>query len=216
MARPPHIRVSFLGGYGSTGAISEEWGFSFNLIAPAVNTIAGLNVLATAANDAMALHLRPVCAPHIIFRGVKTAAITSDGTYATTTGGTYLAGESFTGLYAGSSSAYTTRMPNSVALAVSLVTPRSGPTGKGRVFLPWPGIGLDNDGRIVELAATNVANAMVNLIDKVNDASAPNAVSVVSTKDYATSVTGVRVGRVPDTMRSRRRSLLEGYVAVNL
>lgn len=102
------------------------------------------------------------------------------------------------------------------ALAVSLVTARRGPTGKGRFYLPCPVVLIEtSDLRLTAGQATAFATAAAGLITNLNNAPGIDvtemAVCVASTKGYNTPVTGVRVGRVVDTIRSRRNRLVENH-----
>lgn len=107
--------------------------------------------------------------------------------------------------------------PPQVALAVSLETGRRGATGRGRFFLPCPGQGLGADLGVVPAAVDELETSVVQLINDLNnwpgvEAARPK-VTVASSKGYNSDVTGVRVGHAFDTIRSRRRDLLERYGA---
>ncbi len=104
------------------------------------------------------------------------------------------------------------------ALAVSLLTDGYGPTRKGRFYLPTPNAVVSEvDGSITAVAATNVRDSVVTWLEAINDEPGIDAlnwgVAIASSKGYNTRVSGVRVGRVLDTIRSRRTSLLESYTA---
>ncbi len=106
--------------------------------------------------------------------------------------------------------------PFQIAYVASLLTARSGPEGKGRMFLPTPGFALENDGRLPAALGGQVAEPLVNWIRLINtqfaaDGADPRRVSVISSKNLSSPVTGMRVGRVLDTQRRRRGDLLEGY-----
>lgn len=138
---------------------------------------------------------------------VKLAAILADGTYADDP---IIVATAFRG-GGGASLPY----PTQIAHAVSLQTDRRGPTGKGRFYLPGPIGALDTSGNITEAKQGLVTTATVALIDALNnvpgiDGIAPRVV-IASSKGYNTDVVSVRVGRVYDTIRSRRTSLLERY-----
>ena len=105
------------------------------------------------------------------------------------------------------------------ALAVSLVTGRRGPTGKGRFYLPCPTALHDDTFLISAAAAEGVRASAVTLINDLNnlpglDSFPSFGVVVASSKGYNTPVTGVRVGRVVDVIRSRRSSIAEAYTTV--
>jgi hypothetical protein len=105
-----------------------------------------------------------------------------------------------------------------VALAVSLNTPRRGPSGKGRFFLPMPAVTI-NPGNL-EISAADAQGVADSAAQWLNDLGNEPGVDVLglaavvaSTKGYNTRVSSVRVGRVLDTIRTRRRSLKEAYGA---
>lgn len=105
--------------------------------------------------------------------------------------------------------------PNQVALVVSLTTGFSrGPAHRGRFYLPLPSMPVDSSGMITAATAGTVGDTVTAFIAALNS-SAPNVeVSVMSRKDGAPGhrrVTGNEVGRVLDTQRRRRRSLVENY-----
>jgi len=105
--------------------------------------------------------------------------------------------------------------PNQVAMAVSLTTGFSrGPAHRGRFYLPLPSIPVDANGSISAGAASGVAAQIDELIATLNGLQAGQKVSVMSRKlgsPAHRAVTGVEVGRVLDTQRRRRRSLIEDY-----
>lgn len=111
-----------------------------------------------------------------------------------------------------------------LALAATLRTavPR-GRGSKGRMFLPQPAAltqsQLGADGRLTTANATTVANAVRTLIVNINAAygtmqSGDEQLGRVGVASNAgegifREVTQVSVGRVPDTIRSRRSKLIE-------
>lgn len=107
--------------------------------------------------------------------------------------------------------------PNQVALAVSLLTGFSrGPAHRGRFYLPIPSLGLDINGTIAAANADAVSDATDTFISSLNSLGSPAdyEVAVFSRKLGAAGnrkVTGNEVGRVFDTQRRRRRSLVENY-----
>lgn len=105
--------------------------------------------------------------------------------------------------------------PNQIALAVSLTTGFSrGPAHRGRFYLPLPGFNLDGTGLIAAANANVCSGAVDTLVAALNAVSANAKVAVFSRKFGAAAhnlVTGNLVGRVYDTQRRRRRSLIEDY-----
>jgi hypothetical protein len=104
---------------------------------------------------------------------------------------------------------------------VSLQSAARGPRGKGRFFLPGPSIGFDPSVAQISLAdATAVRDSATLWIADLNnwpgiDAQDPR-VTVASSSGVNNDVTGVRVGRVLDTIRSRRGQVPEGYTALSV
>lgn len=106
--------------------------------------------------------------------------------------------------------------PNQVACVVTLETGVTrGLAHRGRVFLPAPTANIQADGRITEAAATAIATSFAGLLSSLNAAAQAGFVSVGSDIGAGAfrPVTGVTVGRVLDTMRSRRSQMLEGRMS---
>ena len=106
-------------------------------------------------------------------------------------------------------------VPAQLACAVTLATDvERGLASKGRFFLPplQYFASLGSDGRLSTENAGNLASACAILIDAINLVYDGDAKVVVASDIGAgmfRNVTEVRIGRVPDTMRSRRSSLSE-------
>lgn len=104
------------------------------------------------------------------------------------------------------------------ALCISLVTERRGPSGKGRFYIPMPvanispTTGLASVGQI-ENARNQAAALITGLNDEPGIDTLGLRVVVISSKGFKSDVTAVRVGRVIDTIRSRRAQLAEAYTA---
>jgi hypothetical protein len=107
------------------------------------------------------------------------------------------------------------RYPNQVALAISLTTGYSrGPAHRGRFYMPLPNHGMGSDSLVALSERTATVTAATNLLTALNAVNANLKVGVYSRKLGAAAhrlVTGIQVGRVLDTQRRRRRSLLENY-----
>jgi hypothetical protein len=105
--------------------------------------------------------------------------------------------------------------PNQIALAISLTTGYSrGPAHRGRFYLPLPSYSLTPEGSIAPANAELAAQETQTFIDGLNAVNEGWQVAVFSRKLGAPAirpVTGVEVGRVYDTQRRRRRSLIEDY-----
>lgn len=103
-----------------------------------------------------------------------------------------------------------------IALAVSLTTGFSrGPAHRGRIYLPAPCITVEADGLFPEADVSAVKTSFLTFRTALNAAHTDWELAVFSRKAGAPghrAITGVEIGRVPDTQRRRRRSLLETYV----
>jgi hypothetical protein len=125
---------------------------------------------------------------------------------------------------AGSSSVFP---PPQLTIAVTLRTGRArGRGSRGRFYPPYPPVAVavaEETGQITAAAAQTLGTAAVALIQALNNATSETnpdvgGLRVVVASDLGTGVfepvTGVEVGRVVDTMRSRRTSLKEDRVKV--
>ncbi len=212
MAYVPHTRITFGGTFGAVSTAVEQWSFRFNLnnVARAEDQAA----LATALKDAWQTHLAARCRSRVRLTQVKVAEINAEGKYSTLDA---------PGIWSGDIAATgsdNTLIPNQVALAISLTTGQRGPSSRGRFYLPLPVYSAEADGRLDAASVNTMRTAAVAFLDAVNLA-ASNATLLTSRKvgilgrnGTNPKVTGVRVGKVPDTMRSRRRSMLEEHSAI--
>lgn len=105
--------------------------------------------------------------------------------------------------------------PAQLSLSVGITTVLARGRGHaGRFYPPTGSTGsaLDAQGREPASKTLGMAGAAVALINAINAAAAPAVVVVFSSIGQSVEVvTGVRVGRVWDTMRSRRSSIGEDY-----
>lgn len=111
--------------------------------------------------------------------------------------------------------------PAQVALVATLETGLTrGLAHRGRIFLPSPKFPVDADGRITQANADACATSVASLISSINAVTGYGSTIVASKGGInqaagdQRSVTGVTVGRVLDTMRSRRTSLPEERTTV--
>jgi hypothetical protein len=109
--------------------------------------------------------------------------------------------------------------PAQLSTVVSLHTARErGRGSKGRVYLP-PGNGaiVSSDGRLSATSAASIATGFKTLVTSLNTRyTLIGRVGVASNAGAGRfeHVTELAVGRVPDTMRSRRSKLQEDYQSV--
>jgi hypothetical protein len=175
-------------------------------------------VLTTSLGSAWLNHLRPIHPGYVHLRTVETREITASGAELKNEAGAFV-GQGFAGNVASpGTSAFTAVYPPQTALVVSLVTGRAGPTGKGRFYLPPVGFALQTtDFMLSESNRTTVLTAVQGFLNAVVT-TVGMPLSVFSSKNYSSPVTGVKIGRTLDSQRSRRRSMTEGYgstVSVN-
>lgn len=122
---------------------------------------------------------------------------------------------------AGTTGSGTGQQPaNQVTLAITLLTGVSrGPAHMGRFYIPLPIAPVGNDGLISLGVADGIRDSARTFLEDLSnmpgvDSLGSPSVVVMSRKAGAPrtrQVTGVKVGRVLDTQRRRRRSLPESY-----
>lgn len=208
----PHMRMTVLGRCGSSG---ERWAWGVNFADPTVTSALGIDYTANAAvfqdlaADVKTFHENAFLGLSFEAKleSVKFATIGPDGKYTA---------DPFIVDVVDTNGAASTVVPAQLAMAVSLTTARRGPTGKGRFYLPMPGIAVTAGSLTWSDAYRDQAQtACGEFLNNLNNAPGIDVLNlqvvVASTKGYNTAVTGVRVGRVPDTIRSRRRGLPEAF-----
>lgn len=218
MPVPAHYLITWGGVFGSVAAPVERWQFSLKRtgIASTQNAFPTQDVLLTALTalqgSFQSRYLNKLQAGiRHTFTDIR--FIGSDGKQPKDAAGAY-AGARRLETDGPSGASGLPRYPYQVAVVTSLNTARSGPSGKGRFFLPAPDYPLSNDGRISATDAGGLASTAKDFLGEVNAVTieaGAGPVSVMSSKGYASPVTSVRVGRVLDTHRSRRSDMLEGF-----
>lgn len=206
---PPHIRLSWKGTFVNAGAIVEEWDWSLKTTQPtapldAPTLLARAKTMVDIWTATMGLNQQA----QIVLTECVYAVTGADGKVQHFPDGSFVQGKAEVQV-AGLNTAGSV-MPLQTALVVSLMTARPGGSGRGRFFLPWQNsaaVGLDFRMNVSEVDAV-VTNATA-LIEKVNAMGSP--VVINSSKGLNTPVTGVRIGRALDTMRSRREKVAESY-----
>ena len=209
----PHIRVTALGGLAG---VTERFSYGLNLAGEgSIPTIAGNTALwDDMAADFIAFHSSAGAniAPAARLLEVKFAAIGVDGKYLE---------DSYISPIAGTNGGATTSpyvLPQT-AMAVSLNSSRRGASGKGRFYVPmFSGTVVAASLLCVATDAQGLAVAAATLVSALNDQPGIDPfpqlrVVIASTKGVVSPVESIRVGRVIDTMRSRRRQMPESYGA---
>jgi hypothetical protein len=193
--------MTFSGVFGSTAQPWERWSMRFNFIGAGSGPFSLVEL--QAGVSALNTHLLPYVNEMARLTEVKSAAITPAGEYAGDP--TILAVDVAGG--AGSP----VHAPQ-ISLAISLATALRGPRGRGRFYLPAPAVPFQTtNGLIPDASRDGVQTAAAAFISALNAATDGGTVVVASSFGTNSPVTGVRVGRVLDTIRSRRRSVPETY-----
>jgi hypothetical protein len=218
----PHTLVTVSGIFGEYASPVEEWSWGMRFSGPLGATVPVYQAEANAVRAAYLTHLAPLFRAQTQATRFRVASITDTGHVAKGPDGEYLQADNIQQTLG--TNATTTVMPLSSAVVVGLDSNRAGPTGKGRIFLPFPGYTLDASYRLPAASATGIANAVaafVRVLDAPVGPAEDNApglgpLLVVSSKGYVSPVVRFRVGLVPDSMRSRRGRVPEQYQSVAL
>lgn len=103
--------------------------------------------------------------------------------------------------------------PNQVSVVVSLLSSvQRGLACRGRLFFYAAGVAVDSDGRMTTTVRDNLVESAKDYIETINGAT--DGVVIIGSQVRSGAlrlVESVKVGRVLDTMRSRRTSLAEDY-----
>lgn len=214
---PPHLDLIFSGVFGTAAAPYEIWSFGLSIDVgdPGFSDQVALT---NAARAAWTANVAPQCSPQVRLTRVRAVFVTS-GLYVRDSAGAYAMVD------APSDSPGTGTLsqppPLQVALAISLQTTYDGAVGRGRFYLPGPDLGILTAGRISATRQENASSQMKAFLDAINaEVRAQFGVGVVVASAGSVKkgipaalrpVTVVRVGSVPDTIRSRRNSLVEAY-----
>lgn len=216
MAKPSHTRITYSGVFGTATTPVEHW--SFNLCAPAAALAADASpataaAQATAARGPFNTFMGANMGSDIVLTETRIASVNDAGLVNVRPDGSYVQGVNLTTSVGGAAKQ---PVPLQQALCISLTTGRAGPTGKGRFFLPWPAVSLDADDKRIPVAQVTPLLAAIQTWLQNLQTGIGAQLQVVSSKGYMSEVTGIRCGRVPDTMRSRREDSPEGYLLLPL
>lgn len=200
-----HVYLTFL---GDAFTQNEEWQVGLRFAKDTLPTVVQLEEAAGAFSVWMdAIY----SAKAHRFLSVKAALIGLDGKYAADTD----AVEYF--LPSPKQNTYS-NWPAQVCVVVSTTTDRTrGYASSGRFYMPSSSMVVAEDGSIPAATQLAWATAAADLVQELNAAmGAPATVFSKFAQGASRTITGVRVGRIPDTQRRRRASLAEEYVAVPL
>jgi hypothetical protein len=191
---------------------AEQWSCGLRMYGPAATAVADAGTLMDDVVPVVqSFHTRQATGIHANAKlsFVKLNAIGTNGNYIEqSTNETVLAD-----IAGGGGPAFA--KPNQVCQVVSLLTGFSrGPAHRGRFYLPLPIWEVDDTGRISTGEAANCSDSADTFVTALNATNANWKVGVFSRKLGAAghrAVIGTQVGRVLDTQRRRRRSLVEDY-----
>lgn len=223
MPPPPHYRVTWSGTLGPAAAPLEIWSCSLAIANTAAPFLVrgDLPPFAASLYNAFAQFGASNCHNSVTLRRCRIASVSP------TVGGRLLVNKDSSGAFVQADrneiSTFQTSAPvapSQVALAITLQSAASGATGRGRFYVPMPVFGpLGVDLVMAAARAAQFAASAKQLIEACNAASAAlgqGKVVVASggspTKGIAPAlrpVTSVKVGRVLDTIRTRRNALVE-------
>ncbi len=223
MVAPAHLSLTWSGTLGDPLAPPEIWSFGLNASDTGFNTEAALLALTDALQLAWVDEVGPVVGQEVRLTRVRAAAVGADGLVRRDPAGAYIQKDNVT--RAGGTAAQT-GMNFAVSLAISTVTAFPGATGRGRFYLPLPAFGSMSNGVLQVAQRDNILTRMRAFLVRVNAALtnqghgpvviASGGSIVKGIPPGLRPVTAVRVGLVPDTMRSRRNALAENYATLVL
>lgn len=187
----------------------EQFSWGLSLIADFPTDNAGFSAVPAGVRDAVASFHQQTSQAAARLTTVKLNLIGTNGKYASSTDTTVY---DYPTPVAGGGSGV---VPAQIALAVSLVTgAKRGLASKGRFYIPVPIGTLGTDGLLPAATSASVASQAATLINAIHAGVGGDwRVGVVSDVGAGAQreVTSLRVGRVLDTIRSRRTSLPESY-----
>lgn len=220
MPAPSHYRATFKGVFRATpgGEPYEQWNTSVALSAGGDLSTASRQQIAddlrddfaawcttTESNFAGNTYFTEVRLDHVGDNGrIDTDAVFSQVSGA---GATYSSGQAF--------------LPPSCAVVLTLDTGGRGRSRFGRMYLPLLKVRVGDDGCMPQITQDEILGSCRTLLTNISnlpgiDAGAGVVVASGAGAGALKPVQSIRVGRVVDTMRSRRRSMEESYRSVSL
>lgn len=218
MPPPSHYRLQYSGVLGSVAVPLEEWSVNLSLGTPGdpFMTQPNLKTLAEQLAPHWGTHVAPKLAANAVMTRCRVASVNGFGLTPRDVSGAYIQGDA----PASTPGVSTPTLPFQVSLAISLHSDASGPTGRGRFYLPSPVLGPITDGLFSAANRDGIMANMKAFLDAINGTLAAGAygLSVViasggsPTKGLQPALHPVRqisVGRRPDIQRRRAGSLPE-------
>ncbi len=222
MNAPAHITARWTGVFGGGLTASDIWSMGLNFaLEQAPLFAADLAPFTQVMLDAWIAHCRPHIATFARLTACKASFTGPDGLVLREGSGAYIQHLRNASSQGGNASTAASGI-NQVSLAVSTQSQSPGATGRGRFFLPAPGIGPDAaTGLLPEANAQAIATDMASFVNQLNtgppggpvgDAAIASGGSVKKGLQPAMRrIVQVRVGRRLDVIRSRANAIPEGY-----
>ncbi len=222
MPAPAHISARWTGVFGSGGTTSDIWSMGVSLSLGegpffGVELIPFLQVMEDSWRSRISQHVATFAA----LTRVKASFVGPDGLVLREGSGAYIQAEKPVSV-GGQNASTAASGINQVSLAVSLQSASPGATGRGRFYMPAPGIGPDvGTGLLPEANAQGIASSMAGFVEDMNAGGFSSPVGDVviasggsTVRNIAPAlrrVTLVRVGRRLDVVRSRANAIPEKY-----
>lgn len=226
MPAPQHYRITWEGVFGTRTAPADDWSMSVTL-GPAAG--GPFLVRSDLQRDVPVwsdkwVELQAGIGNNAHLTECTVSLVDAAGRTPRDAAGAYIQGK---GLGTALSGTGTPSVPNQIALVVSLQSAASGPTGRGRFFIPSPVTGvLDAAGLMSTTTAEAHRTRALAFLRSINtSAAALGYGSLVVASGGSVSqgiapalrpIVSASVGRVLDTQRRRRSELIEGKTFVQL
>ncbi len=222
MAFPPeHLRITWSGTLGIAPNFPEIWSFGLNAIVSGFTTDAVLQAIADSAQAQWVQNVAPGIGREARLTRTRVASIGADGLVRKSSTGAYQQADNIT---IGIGGAPEEGKLFQVALAVSTQSDFPGAVGRGRFFLPVPNLGTLINGAMTPSIRQDTLTRMTAFVQAMNTILGGNGhgpISIASGGSIVKAippgmrpVTSLRVGLVPDTIRSRRNALSEAYASL--
>lgn len=220
MAVVPHLRVTWGGTLGPVASPREVWSTGVNMggDSPLVSlpSTAEMDAIVAAVANFHASGTSGI-GPAAVLRQVVMAYVLPTGKVGRREDGAFLQDKRAINPLPGAST-NTYSHPWQVSWVATLQSNRSGPTGRGRMYLPAPRVQVEADGLATE-QGTEDALAAVTALLRALDTAVPSLRPVVVSSGSQSQglppvnspVTSVRMGRRLDVLRTRANALEEGY-----
>lgn len=214
----PHYRATFSGELGAVGVPVEIFSFGISISGGTgvFLTQPEMGGFATALAPAWAA-VAPRLGTNVRCTRIRVASVGPEGLVVRDGTGALVQGDDLTVRPA--TGGVPMIFPPQISLAVTTLSNFAGPNGRGRFYLPGPVFGIGADLRLVagdRDGYLTAAKAFVDAINAGSESKTQGRACVASKGSVLKGIAGgnrtitkVGVGRVYDTIRSRRSALLE-------